>query len=294
LSLYDLSKRDAAESAFRLKSVSLSVQTDEQLAKAREKYPDIKASVSLRVAWEPLLYRKFIGDEQIEEEVDYITMTKSGAVSDEALPFIREAGMKAVHKDMLIGLPNNAAKANPDKQPQAYSRFMVAAIRAGLVVDLDESGQIVSPSVGKIFRCATSSEFPRATNDAKGNFKWDWEDTRTSYLRIPLSEVTDFVQPDEIPEYRYERKEEESSAQTTTSATPAASAEDIAAAVRALGISGKPVALINDQGVNIISSKVGEYRALAPLLSAASQGGLVDALVEKGLATVADGTVTIG
>jgi hypothetical protein len=296
LSLYDVSKREVSEDVFRLKGIELMVTTDEQLAKARAKVAEIGPSVQIKVTWEPMTYRKFIGDEEVTEETDYIKMTKSNTVSDEALPLLRDAGMRAINKGMLIALPTNPAKADPDKQPQEYSRFMVASIKAGLQIDVTDDGGLTSPQIGQLFRCRSGyEEFPRPGESDKGGFKWDWEDTRSTFMRVPVAIVKDFVQPDELREFRYERQDDSSggAAATTTTSSGAVTDADVQTAVRALGISGKPASLIDSNAISIISGKVAEFRALAVLMPSAQAGSLTAELVNRGLATVTDGTLAV-
>ena len=288
MSLYDLSKREATEDVFELAGVDLVVTTDEQLAKARSKVAEINGSIQLKLTWKPKTYRKWIGDDEVTEETDYIKMTKSNAVEDAALPLLREAGLRAVNKGMIIALPQNPVKADPDKQPQEYSRFMVAAARAGIVIEGTPEGGVTSPQIGKLFRCRNGfEEFPSPGESPKGGFMWDWEDTRSTFMRIPITEVTDFVQPDELREYRYERAADDASgaATTTTSAGPVTD-EDVVAALRAIGINGKQASLIDSNGLAVVSSRVAEFRALATLVPAAQTGGLVAELVNRGFATV--------
>ena len=85
------------EDVYELRGVALSVQTDEQLAKLREKYPDIKASVSIAVTWGLKTKRKFIGDDEITEETDYFRLTNSNGVQDEQLNAMATAQPHARH-----------------------------------------------------------------------------------------------------------------------------------------------------------------------------------------------------
>lgn len=301
MALYDISKREASEDVFRLAGVELYVPTDEQLAKARAKYADIKGSVSLKVRWQPMTYRKYIGDEEVTEEVDYIKMTKSSGIADDALPIIRDAGINAVPSNVIIALPTNPAKADPDKQTQEYPRFMVAATKAGIIIDVNDDGTLTSPQIGQLFRCRNGfEEFPTPSEDANGRFKWDWEDTRSTFMRVPLAPAKDFVQPDELREFRYERKEAEEGgaaggAATTTASAGAVSADDIAAGVRALGINGLQASMVNQNALAIVSSQVAAHRSLATLVAAAQANTLVDELAKRGLVEVsAEGIITVG
>lgn len=302
MALYDISKRESNEDVFRLVGVELYIPTDEQLAKARAKYADIKGSVSLKVRWQPMTYRKYIGDEEVTEEVDYIKMTKGSGIDDSALPLIREAGINAVPSNVIIALPQNPAKADPDKQAQEYPRFMVAATKAGIIIDVNDDGTLTSPQIGQLFRCRSGfEEFPTPSEDANGRFKWDWEDTRSTFMRVPVAPAKDFVQPDELREFRYERKEAAeggagaSGAATTTASAGAVSADDIAAGVRALGINGLQASMVNQNALAIVSSQVAAHRSLATLVAAAQANALVDELVKRGLVEVsAEGVINVG
>ncbi len=298
MSLYDLSKRDASEDVFELVGVEAVVTTPEQLAKAREKFSDMQGSMQLKVTWRPKTYRKFIGDEEVTEEVDYIKMTTSGAITDQNIGIIRDGKLRAINKGMLIALPNKPDKADPDKQPQEYSRFMVAALKAGLVIEPTEDGGVTSPQIGKLFRCRSGyEEFPRPGEDAKGGFKWDWDDTRSTFMRVPVALVTDFVEPadEDKREFRYERRDDDSTggAATTTTSGGGVTEADLAAAIRAIGISGKPVSLIDQNGLAIVTSQVAQHRALALIVGDVQSKSLSEVLVDRGLATVADGTLVV-
>lgn len=281
---------------YELAGVELFIPTDEQLAKTREKYSDIKASVSIAVRWKPKTYEKYIGDDKVEEEVDYYRLTNSNGVEDGQLELIREAGFNAIPANSMYKLPSNK-KADINKQARDVQRFLIAADRAGLVVDVDESGKLFSPQVGQLFSCLEGPhEMP--TWDSEGR-KWDYEDTKSAFFRLPVENVTgSFVQPEELAVRRYERRDDaEAPATTTTSAPAAVTAEDIKAAFAAIGISGKPVAVINAQGTGLVSANISKAPAVfgsKEVMQAAQSGKLVEFLVEKGVAAVNDGVVNIG
>lgn len=318
MSLGDYVQRAAHEDTFRLKGIELWVPTDEQLAKGREKFPEGYAHVSLKVTWEPLTYRKFIGEDEIKEEVDYIRVTKGKGLSvgDEAatLAIVRAGGFPAIPADVRLNAPD-PRKADPDKQPQAFQRFYVAAGRAGIVIDVDDDGtvtgkpgQLYTKQVGKIFSCRNGSEdFPTVNVDPvtglalQGKDFWNWEDTRSVFMRVPMKEVTDFAQPEQVPERRYERKEEAEGAGTvgvTTTAAPAAlSVDSLRAAVGLLGISGKTVSVVNASATSLVVSNIAKAPAVlgaGEVNRAAQSGKFVDWLVEQGVATVQDGVVNVG
>lgn len=297
MSLYDISKRDVAEDVFRLNGVEFVVSSDEQLAKARVNYPNIKGSIQLKVSWTPMTYRKFIGDEQVTEETDYIRMNKSSAIDDSALPLLREAGMNAVAASMLISLPKNPMKADLDKQEQEYQRFMVGAAKAGITFNKTDDGKLVTPQAGQLFRCRSGfEEYPTPGEDAKGNFKWDWDNTRSTFMRIPVALVTDFVEPadDEKREFRYERQSSGESATTTTSGQGAGfDAGDIVSALAQLGINGKPASMIDANALQLVTARLAELPALGTLVAAATSGTLVEKLRESGYVTVVDGNLVL-
>ena len=300
MSLTDQLTRAPREDVFELASVQLWIPTDEQLAKSRARFENAKAHAQLRVAWKPKTYQKFIGDDEVTEEVDYFRMTKGDGIPEGLLESIREAGYTAIPNGILLTLPASK-KADPDKQTSAFQRFMVAAGRAGLVIDVDENGQFFSPQVGKLFRCRDGAEeFPTPSTNAAGRFEWDWSEPRTTFMRVPLALVTDFVQPEELAQRRYARKEENGEAGvavTTSSAPSPLDGAAIADAFKLIGISGKPVAVVNATGVSLVSANIVKAPAVfgaKEVQQAAQSGKLVDYLVEKGAATVEDGAVVIG
>ena len=75
------------------------------------------------------------------------------------------------------------------------------------------------------------------------------------------------------------------------------SVDDIKAAFEAIGISGKPVAVLNAQGTGLVSANISKAPAVfgnKEVMQAAQSGKLVEFLVEKGVATVNDGVVNVG
>ena len=318
MSLGDYVQYAAHEDAFRLKGVELWIPTDEQIAKMRAKAPDMPVHVSMKVTWEPLAYRKFIGDDEIKEEVDYIRLTKGKGLSagDEAtaLAVVRAGGFPAIPAGVRLNAPD-PKKADPDKQPQAFQRFYVAAGRAGIVIDVDADGsvtgtpgQLFSKQVGKIFSCRNGAEsFPTVNADPvtgetkTGKDFWNWEDTKSVFMRVPMKELTDFVQPEQIPERRYERKEESDglgTVGTTTTAAPAAlSTDDLRNAIALLGIGGKTVSVVNASATSLVVSNISKAPAVlgaGEVNRAAQSGKFVDWLVEQGVVTVQDGVVNLG
>lgn len=295
MSLTDRLTREARSDVYELSRVFLFIPTDEQLAKSREKYPDIKASVSIGVAWKPKTYKKFIGDDEITEEVDYFRLTNSKGLSDEQLELVREAGFEAIPQDAMYKLPSNK-KADINRQPRDVQRLLLAAARAGIDIDVDDTGNLHSPQVGKLYECLEGPhDMPTWDNESR---RWDFDDPKQAFFRLPVKEATDFVQPDELAVRRYERKadDEGGEAATTTSAPTDVSAEDIKAAFSAAGISGKSAAIINAQASGIVASNVGSNPAVfgnKEVMQAAQSGKLVDYLVEKGVAEVAEGNVQI-
>ena len=318
MSLGDYVQYAAHEDTFRLKGIELWVPTDEQIAKSRAKAPDMPVHVSMKVTWEPLTYRKFIGDDEIKEEVDYIRVTKGKGLSagDEAtaIATVRAGGFPAIPSGVRLNAPD-PRKADPDKQPQPFQRFYVAAGRAGIVIDVDadgsvtgKPGQLYSKQVGKIFSCRNGAEdFPTVNTDPvtgealSGKDFWNWSDTKSVFMRVPMKELTDFAQPEQIPERRYERKEEtdgEGTVGTTTTAAPAAlSTDDLRAAVSLLGISGKTVSVVNASATSLVVSNISKAPAVlgaGEVNRAAQSGKFVDWLVEQGVVTVQDGVVNVG
>lgn len=299
MSLTDQLTRAPREDVFELASVQLWIPTDEQLAKSRARFENAKAHAQLRVAWKPKTYQKFIGDDEVTEEVDYFRMTKGDGIPEGLLESIREAGYTAIPNGILLTLPASK-KADPDKQTSEFQRFMLSAAKAGIVIDIDDNGQFFSPQVGKLYRCRDGAEeFPKP-NIENNQFKgWDWDDPRLSFMRVPIAEVTDFEQPAELAQRRYERKEtaEAGEATTTTSAPAELGSADITAAFASIGIGGKPVAVVNASAVSLVVSNVAKFPAVfgAKEVQAAAQSGkLVDYLVERGAATVIDGVVNVG
>ena len=283
---------------YELAGVELFVPTAEQLDKSRAKYPDIKASVSIAVRWKPKTYEKFIGDDKVEEEVDYFRLTNSNGVEDDQLDLIREAGFNAIPAASMYKLPSNKDKADINKQARDVQRLLIAAERAGLVIDVAEDGKLFSPQVGQLFSCLEGPhDMPTWDNEKR---RWDYEDTKSAFFRLPVENVTStFVQPEELAVRRYERREgdEPTAAATTTSAPAQVSNDDIKAAFEAAGISGKPAAVINAQGSGIVASNISKSPAVfgnKDVMQAAQGGKLVEFLVERGVASVVDGAVQIG
>ena len=225
-------------------------------------------------------------------------MTANGKINDGNVELVRQARLK-VAGGMLYKLPNNITKAQIDKQEMPYSRFMVAAVKAGLLLDPTDDGGVTSKQVDQLFRCRVGyEEFPTVNEGGKGKDFWNWDDTRGTYLRIPLALVTDFVQPAEadMREFRYERKDESDeggAAATTTTSGTAVTDNDVKAALRAIGISGKPAMMINANALAIVTAQVGTHRALATLIEDAQSNDFTAALVDKGLATVEDGNLVV-
>ena len=308
MSLSDYIQQAAPEDVFRLKAVELWVPTDEQIAKMRANNPDIPVHVSLKVSWEPMTYRKLIGDELIPEEVDYIRVTKGKGLSDgneyENVQRVRAGGFPAIPADARMKVPDYA-KAVVEKQEREFPRFYVSAGKAGLVIDVDEDGSktgtpggVYSPQVGKIYLCQTRNEYPTVNQGAGGSFGgWNWDETKTSFVRVPLREVTDFVQPEQLPERRYERKENSPvAAVTTTTAAAPVSTGDLRSAVALLGIEGKTVSVVNASAASLVASNISKAPAVlgsGDVNRAAISGRFVDYLAEQGVVEMQDGKVVL-
>ena len=285
--------------------------TDEQTAKARAKYPEIPVHASMKVTWEPLSYRKFIGEDEIKEEVDYIRVTKGKGLSagDEAtmVERVRQGGFPAIPSDVRLNAPD-PKKADPDKQAQPFPRFYVAAGKAGISIDVDEDGtvtgtpgQLYSKDVGKIFACRNGAEeFPTVNDGATGKDFWNWDDTKSVFMRIPLREVTDFAQPEQIPERRYERKDDSEGGGapgvTTTAAPAALDTASLREAVSLLGLDGKTVSVVNASATALVVSNIAKAPAVlgaGEVNRAAQSGKFVDWLTEQGVISVEDGKVVL-
>ena len=301
----------AHEDIYRLKSISLYIPTDEQIAKARAKSPDVPVAVSARVAWEPLTYRKTIGGDVVQEEVDYMRLTTGRGLSTgneaENIAKARAAGLPGIDSSVRMRLPNPKT-ANPDKMEQEFKRFYVSAGKAGLVIDVDEDGsitgqpgQLYSKQVGKIYACQSPTQFPTVNSTADGKFdSWNWDDTKSSFVRIPVREVTDFVQPEQIPTRAYERREGSDEAQTpgnTTTAAPAAvTPADLKAAVAQLGLAGKTVSVVNASATSVVASNIAKNPTVlgsTAVAKAAQSGKFVDWLASEGVVMVEDGKVVL-
>lgn len=301
MALTDRLTREPRSDVYELAGVELFIPTDEQLEKARAKSREngydneLPASVSIAVRWKPKTYQKFIGDDEVTEEVDYYRLTNSQGLTDEQLQMVREAGFNAIPEDRMYKLPANK-KADINRQPRDVQRLLLAADRVGIVIDVDEQGNLFSPQVGKLYECLEGPhDMPTWDNEAR---RWDYDDPKQAFFRLPVREATDFVQPEELAVRRYERREEASApAQTTTSAAAPVTPEELREAFAAIGIDGKPVGVINAQGVSLVASNVSKNPAVfgsKDVNQAAQSGKLVEFLVEQGVATNDEGTVRIG
>lgn len=298
--LVDASTRAAPEEVFRLKNIELSVPTDEQLKKARSKFVDAKAHVSLKVVWEPLSYKKFINNEPVQEEVEYIRITKGDGLSGleepetVVLERARQVGFHAIPAGVRISLPRGIHKADPEKQEQPFSRFMVYATKAGITVDIDEqTGAVSSPQIGQVFRClAGYQDFPTPKVE-NGKFRWDWDEKRSSFYQFPLEALTDYRQPEDLPVRRYETAE---NAEGVTTAGEDDLTGQLVAAARVLQIDGQDTGTVNANALSLSLTKAAEAPALSvpEVITAAEQGRFVEYLVSKGVARVEDGKVKIG
>lgn len=317
MSLGDYVQQAAHEDTFRLKSIELSVPTDEQLAKARLKAPDLPAHVSMKVTYQPLTYRKFIGDEEVTEESDYIRVTKGRGLSNGneayALQLVRDGGFPAIPADVRISVPD-PKRADADKMENAFKRFYVAAGKSGIVIDVDADGsvtgnpgQLYTKQAGKIYACRNGAEqFPTVNTGPDGtpltgkDF-WNWNDTRSTFMRVPLREIVDFAQPEVIPEKRYDRREESSegggSAITMVNTSPqGVDPASLRQAIGQLGIEGKTVSVVNASATALVASNIAAAPAVlgASVVNQAAQSGkFVDYLVEQGVVSVADGKVAL-
>lgn len=311
MDLQSATERAIQEDVFRLAGVSLWIPTDEQIAKSRQNYPDLPVQVSLRVEWEPMTYHKrFNDDPNPVNEVDFIQLTKGRGLSagDEAatLAFVRESGFLGIPAAVRQAAPRKGA--NLEKQTNPYARFMAGAALAGIVLSVDEDGSVTgqtggiySKQVGGIYSCRAGAEaFPGVIQKADGSFGgWDWDNTRDKWMRVPVKQANDFVQPDEIPERHYVINNEGGQGTAVTSGSSqvaALTAEDILAAVRQLGIDNQPVGVVNASAIGIVASKT----ALAPavlgsgeFVTAASGGSFVDYLATKGAVSVESGVVHV-
>ena len=286
--------------------------TDEQIAKMRAKNPEIPVHVSVKIVWEPLEYRKFIGDDLIAEEVDYLRVTTGKGLSagDEQanVQRVRDGGFPAIPADSRMKVPD-PKRADPAKMEQEFKRFYVAGGKVGLILDVDEDGtktgkpgQLFSPAVGKIYACTTPNDYPTVKDSTDGGFGgWDWDNTKTGFARIPVREVTDFVQPETIPERRYERREGSEDGGgapgvTTTAAPAALDSESIKAAVALLGIEGKTVSVVNASAAALVASNIAkapQVLGASSVNQAAMSGKFVDFLVSNGAVSVVDGKVVL-
>lgn len=317
MSLGDYIQRAPHEDTFRLKGVELWVPTDEQIAKARAKAPDMPVHVSLKVTYEPLTYRKYIGEDEIREETDYIRVTKGRGLSagneQYALQLVRDGGFPAIPADVRIQVPD-PKRADADKQENAFKRFYVAAAKAGITLDVDADGsttghpgQIYTKQVGNIYACRNGAEqFPTVNTGPdgqplSGKDFWNWSDTRSVFMRVPLREVNDFVQPEQIPERRYDRREDSgdgasSAPVTTTTAAAPVTSEALRAAVALLGIEGKTAGVINASAAALVASNIAKAPAVlgaSVVNQAAMSGKFVDYLADQGVVAVQDGKVVL-
>jgi len=309
--LYTANAQEAREDFLRLKGIELSVPTDEQLAKMRTDNPDIPAHVQMVVTWEPLSYR-IEGGKYGNQEADYIRMSKGDGLSKldnlteaEALANIRSGGYPAVPGSALIKLARGLEKKDPTKMTRPYERFMVAAARLGIHLDIDvdgtktgKPGALYTNDAGKVFKCTAGfEEFPTPGENAQGRFFWDWDETTSRFMRLPIARADDYVQPEDIPVRIIEARED--GTVTTPAAVSGGAAVDTTDALRnaisVMGIVGSPVEDVKETVRATALRNISKAPVLgtADVMAALTGGTFLEFVEGKGVITTAGGVVEL-
>lgn len=289
---------------YRLKGVALSVPDDERIADIRSENDEYRVPAHLVITWEPLSYR-VEGGIYGNEERKYIPITKAGGLTDldnlteaEALEAVRAGGYPAIPSKALIKLDSGLERKDPARQPQQYSRTMCAALKSGMHVGIDKDGSVTgqpgnfySKDVGKVFRCTNGPEdMPRPGTNEKGRFFWDWDDTYSKFMILPREELTNYVQPEDVPVRVIESQE-------TTSAGFSGGGEvsgnQLSAAVVVMGLSGSTVEDVNGAAPSLIAANVANFPDLqsTEVATAAASGTFVEYLESIGALSVEDGVI---
>ena len=308
--LYQGNVQEAKKDTYRLLGVRLDVPTDEIIQKWQAKREDgstvDSVPISLGVEWEPLSY-KIEGSEFGNKEFDRVRLTKSGGVSLDALAAIRAGGYLAIPQASLYKTPNNPAKANPAKQAFEIQRLLVAFAKCGIDLSIDENGsvtgkpgEIYTKDAGQIFECSAGfEEFPTWEEDKKdGRVKANWEETKQTYMRLPLARVKDYVQPENVPVRHIERRDDDGGSGTAATVSGGGSGnadvtELLRTAVEKIGIVGKTVDEVNSSAMSLVARNLATSPVLgtSEIANAARGGKFVEVLFSKDAIGIADGVV---
>ena len=307
--LYTANAQEAREDFLRLKGVELSVPTDEQLAKMRADNPDIPAHIQMVVTWEPLSYR-IEGGKYGNQEADYIRMSKGDGLSklesvseQEALANIRAGGYPAVPSAALIKLARGLEKKDPAKMTRPYERFMVAAAKLGIHLDIDldgsktgKPGSLYSNDVGKVFKCTAGfEEFPTPGENEKGQFRWNWDETTSRFMRIPVARADDYVQPEEVPVRVIESSDDGEKVQAAAAAQTVDTSDALRNAISVMGLVGTDVesAKSTAKGVALRSISKAPVLGSAEVMAALNAGTFIEYAEGKGVITTAGGVIEL-
>lgn len=300
LNVYEDAARTARIEYLRLKGISVSVITDEQIAKAVAKNPNFKPSASFKVEWEPLSYR-LEGGRYGNLRTEYLPFT-FGLDADQlaAVRAMLWRGAGTVGRRMTI--PNNVGEAR-----QPWQVFMVKAKAAGLDISVNpDTGDVYSKDVDKVFAVeAGYITLPARIQDpaAKGGWRDSdpskGEKAYTPYVRIPVEKVDNYVQPEDVPVIFVQSSDDDTTpampAATSTATATGVTPEALAAALAEAGLIGERADSFDTAAKQI--NVTNRFGAKAPVLfssevqTAAAAGGLIDYAIAKGAITVDDGVI---
>ena len=285
----------------RLLGITVTVPTDEQIAKARAKAgDDLPIRARLEFELEPLTYRLDGG--QYTTERGYVDITKSKmGLTQQEIEDVRTRGILGVPAQKMLDMRVDT-KRPVEKYNLPIQRFMWYAKKAGvslLVSGTDKEvpatvslGQVWSSAVGKVIVVKYGrDEFP-SNNDGDTYGRW-------LYYFIALD--PDFVA---LPENEREvriikpRDTEESAGEAVTATTSSGpTTEVLRAAALTAGIVGRNTADIGDENrqISLVNRAINNGAPVfghPEVLAAAESGTLVAYLVDKGAVSVdADGTI---
>lgn len=303
-SVYDDGARKARVEVLRLKGVSVSMITDEQIAKGKAKNENFKPSASFKVEWEPLSYR-IEGGKYGNSRVEYLPFT-FGLTPEE---------VEAVRTGLWRGAGNTGKRmtipANLSGAKDVWTVFMVKAHAAGLDISIAENGDVYTKDVDQVFECeAGQLTLPRRIKDNNGKWRDSVPGKVTSeypmgepsynpYARIPTRKLTDYVQPDDVPVILITTDDTDDTpaeaATTTSGSVSGVTAEALADAFAEAGLIGASTTTVDTAPKQVnITNKFGSRAPiffLSEVQKAAANGDLITYAVEKGAIAVLNGVI---
>lgn len=314
-SLYDASEQQAKREVERLKSITLSVPTDEDIARIRAEDDSRPIHIALEVVTEPLSYR-IEGGRYGNENHDFIRITKGlglggveGVDETELLIRVRELGWNAIPTSIMVKIPKGTK--SPEQCTYQFQRWMLNARKAKVGIEIDEStGEVSTASAGTAFEMLSGSDsFPlwlRQDNDegieVKGFGRWSkparGEPATDRFMRYFDVAATDYVIPENVPVQVREVPTEGVAASAVASPTGVATVDPamLKTAAEVLGLDGTKFADLSKS--NMLAKTVQATRE-APILGTAEVQQAVrdkkfgEYLVDHGVISDVDGKVVL-